>query len=83
MRTKTKGYDEMDAKPTFMKPAAFAREIDASASAVYRMIARRLIPAVYIGKTIRIPSSAIEQLREKAMKHTADGLVISSESQSE
>jgi excisionase family DNA binding protein len=56
--------------PTFMKPVAFAKAIQASKSKIYEMIQRGEIPHAVIGGMIRIPVAALEKFTKEAMLRT-------------
>jgi len=60
--------------PTLLKPARFARLIDASRSKVYEMIAAGQIRSVRLGEGggLRVPSSELDRLASQATTEQID-----------
>ncbi len=57
---------EVDVTPALLKPARFAKLIDASRSTVYLLINQGEIKAVKIGGNIRIPATELTRLQQLA-----------------
>jgi len=64
--------EELKLTPALLKPARFARLIDASRSTVYELINRGELRAVKVGGNIRIPATEIQRLAAQATTQQID-----------
>lgn len=55
----------MEEGHALLRPSRVARLLDLSRSAVYQKIAAGEIPAVRLGRSIRVPASAIREIVER------------------
>jgi excisionase family DNA binding protein len=52
-----------------LKPRRVARMLEMSPSAIYEAINSGKLPSIRIGRSVRIPASAIRQLLDQAASH--------------
>lgn len=57
----------MEQKPETLKVAEVAAKLRVDPRTVYRMIDRGELPAIRIGRLIRIPTEALEEMLAKTM----------------
>ncbi|MDR0366237.1 MAG: helix-turn-helix domain-containing protein [Bifidobacteriaceae bacterium] len=63
----------MEPKPTFWTVAEVADILRVSGMTIYRMVASGELPAIRVGRSYRIPSSALDQWIDTESKREAGG----------